>query len=178
MSKVSKRYYEDVVDLANTDTQYDSLFGPDTITHSPVSYFSPDNQLSPAQSSSAGIAPRKRWSSLMADWGYSADFSGLVQQSMGWTHTKVYQRMISSVAGTVEVYTAAQMAAIKGLDNWMASLDEGLFVPKDATDQAAGPLYRDEQDGRASSAKESSYVSKVNLYHNSRLPPGLPLLQL
>ena len=76
------------------------------------------------------------------------------------------------------MYTAAQMTAIKGLDQWITSLDERMFIPRETAGQRTCLVHLDGQCDRAPSAKQSSCVSKVNLYRNSRLPSDLPQLRL
>lgn len=179
----ASKEYEDVVvlDDIDTSTQHESLFGPSSLS-SPS-----DTQLPPTHPDTTDPARRrKRWTSSLTRWRSPADVSLLVQQGVGWAQsqmrqqeTQMRQRVANTVAGTSEAYTAAQMAATRGLDQLITSLDEGLFIDKETTSQAACPAHRD-SDGQCDHRwlEQSSYVSKVNLYNNSRLPADLPPLRM
>lgn len=101
-----------------------------------------------------------------------------MHQGVEWAQAEVRHCAASTIAGTVEMYTAAQVTAIKGLDQWITSLDERLFIPRETTGQGACPVHLDGQCDHGPSAKKSSCVSKMNLYRNSKLPLDLPLLRL
>ena len=87
-------------------------------------------------------------------------------------------KCVSTIAGAVETYMAVQMTAIKGLDQWIISLDERLFIPGRQPVRGIVWCAATASVTMPPQSNPPVCVLKVNLYRSSRLSSGPPQLRM